>query len=211
MNTPPQVWNPNTPASGKENLEVSSPKIKTNFNTIGNTYGTDHVPLGSASNTGYHNQSTYVTQTTVPTADAVNLRLITQLVGTIPQLFAQYPTSSGITALSQITSASSSSLVNYNPPGYPGIDVTELNLVVSGIILYLNIITATVVSSGANFFITYGGPTTPSPFPTRSLYVGSMPQPSNPLLMSLSNITVNGYTVSIIAGSGVTGILSWGY
>jgi hypothetical protein len=162
------TWNPNTPASLSEELSTSQPKINGNFTIIGSTYGTDHVPLGAVTNTGYHNQSTYATQSSVPAADPNNLRLFTQLVGTVPQLFAQYPSSAG----SELVQLSSQSV---QCPAYiQGTwSIQEVSCTINGIIWRWGTMTTSAgIGPNSAATVTFGGAASPTPFPNNIFSVG---------------------------------------
>ena len=171
MSVPPQAWNPDIPADVyTSELGTDGPVVNTNWNTVGNTYGVDHVPLGSSTigTVGYHNQTTLVTQSSVPAADATNIRLFSQLVGTVPQIFAQYPVSAG-SGLAQLSSQSSQC-----PAYVQGTwTIQEVSCTINGIIWKWGTMTTSAgVGPNSGATVTFGGTVTPTPFPNAIFSVG---------------------------------------
>ena len=179
------IWQPNTPATVDEDLNVSAPKTNNNFNTIGNGFAQDHNRLGSTINVGQHNQSTYITQSAVPIQDPNNIRLFAQIISSIPQIFAQYPTISTtgspplvVSQLIQLTNFCSPTVYTFG-----GLRQTEVSLNLNGIIIKIGVVQ--FPTTGSSFTtITFGSDNQPSPptvrpasnpFPTSLFFVPVMP------------------------------------
>lgn len=158
------IWQPNTPATVDENLNVSAPKINSNFNTIGNAFGQDHNPLGSTTNVGQHNQSTYIPQSAVPTQDPNNIRLFSQIIDNIPQILAQFP----ILATSPSTPLVASELIQLTNSCSPTIFQTgvyrqvEVSLIINGIILKIGSVVIPSTGSSSRT-VTFGADNQASP------------------------------------------------
>lgn len=179
------TWNPNTPATINEPLIVSAPKINTNFNTIGDGFAQDHNALGSTVNVGQHIQSTYITQTTTPTADPNNVRIFSALVSAIPQLFLQYPTSilANPVQISQISTAHT-----YSPGA--GSMVTEFSFFLNSQTIKIG--TVFVPTPVGSFNITFN-----TPFVTAVGLLGCMPAGTElPQNYSYSAISITGFNLN---------------
>ena len=192
------IWQPNTPANVDEDLNDSAPKINSNFNTIGNAFEQDHAPLGSTTNVGQHEQSTYITQNPVPTQDPNNIRLFSQLVSAIPQVFFQYPSSTTFSTPLQLTN-------NCVPTVFttPSLIQTEVSLVLKGIIIKIGTLnfSAPPTSISIAFGASSLGPATP--FPTSLFFLAVMQGGSGSIpVYNTSLSSVNGFTFST-GGAGV--------
>lgn len=199
MSTPPfsTVWQPDTPATVNENLVVSAPKILGNWNTIAYWGAQDHNPLGQTTNIGQHLQSTYVTQSAVPSADPNNIRLFAQLVEVLstppvstPQVFAQYPTGSPL----QLTQTISPSQYFITASGFYQ---EEVSFTIGGIIIKIGSLIglpagSTVISFGASNQVATPTPPASVPFPNSLFFVPVVPITGTPVASAAS---VNGFTV----------------
>lgn len=182
-------WFPNTPASVDENLNVSAPKINSNFNTIGNAFDTDHQALGSTLDVGQHTQSTYITQDTPPLPDPNNIRLFSSLVNAIPQLFYQYGGGGPYTTPFQLTNVAAKTSITT-----PVYSQGEVSLFINGIIVKIGQITWPA-SPGAGVTISYGANTTAptsTPFPNEVFFLSVSPA-SLPIPYSYNAPTLAGF------------------
>jgi hypothetical protein len=213
MSLPPQAWNPDIPADVfTSELITDGPVINANWNAIGNTYGVDHVPLGSATigTVGYHNQTTFVTQSSVPTADANNLRIFAQLPSgsTIPQLYLQFPLSSGIL----LPLLLSSTAVTSTPYASGSWVIQEVDVVIDGVQVKLGWMVTTVAFPLAAA-ITFGGQAKPNPFPNSLSFVGLLPQ-ATAGISTIVGATTSGFTVTTASLGAVPpvslGYIAWG-
>jgi hypothetical protein len=214
MTIPPQAWNPDIPADVyTSELVTDGPVINSNWNCIGNTYAVDHVPLGSTTvgTVGYHNQVTFATQSTAPTADPTNLRIFSQIPSgsTVPQLYLQFPTSSGI-LLPLLLSSTAVTCPAYTTGSWT---VQEVDVVIDGVQVKLGWIT-TNSTSPLPAFITFGGQATPNPFPNSLSFAGLLTQSinGNPVLSNASTsgcrIATGGLGASLLPFS--IGYFAWG-
>jgi len=183
---PSTIWAPNTPATISETFRVSAPKLNQNFNTIGDGFGQEHNPLGSTVDIGQHIQSTYINQLTTPTADAANARLFGALVGAIPQLFIQYPTTVTPDPI-QLTKIAQSTTYNNG-----AITVTEFSFILNSQTIKMGGILVTAIVTAQITFIT--------PFSTNIPLFGCMPSgTANPQSYSISGISLAGFTINSAA------------
>ncbi len=201
MATPPfsTSWQPDTPANVQEQLVLSAPKINANWNTIAYWGGQDHNYLGQTTNIGQHLQSTYVTQSAIPSADANNIRLFSQLVTILstpnvstPQLFAQYPTGSTL-QLTQNISPTVFTTGTYTQ--------TEVSITIGGIIikigtLQMNFFGTFVISFGADNQAISPAPPASTPFPASLFFVPVMPSGTS-IGASISAASVTGFSITI--------------
>jgi hypothetical protein len=195
------IWQPNTPATVNENLNVSAPKINSNFNTIGYGFEQDHNALGNTSNVGQHNQSTYITQVIDPVQDPNNIRLFAKLVNSIPQLFLQYPTSVTGGTIPIVTAALAQFSTVTVPTNFINgfFSQTECSFDLGGLILKIGTITGTVTGQT----ITFGANNQSSPVPLPA----SAPFPNTFILMGLIATQALGFAGWSFSGANTAGFV----
>lgn len=208
------TWNPNVPSNLQELLETSAPIVRNNFNSIGNAYGTDHVPLGSTVNKGEHNQVTLVTKSADPTPDATNGRIFSKVADGAAAPLAHWQDSAADGGNSYPLSSNGNYITPYTISGTV-VNITEFSAILGNVILKHGTIETTSVYAGS-FTVQYGGPTTPNPFPNAVSFVGFTPSALKGIgqnVIQITNSTVSGFTVTVNSpgiAAGTLGYIAWG-
>lgn len=168
------TYNPNIPQSG-DKQDQSQPQILTNFTQANTVFGNEHVPFddGTAANRGKHTAARFVEQSSDPSTAANEMAFYTKAVSSVSQFFFRDESSGTIrqvTGLIPSTSVSGSRTI----------------LLPSGLRLNFGSVTIGSVGGTAITFHT--------PFTSDVFFVVATQRGGKSEAISVTNITVNGFT-----------------